>query len=199
MHIPLKLPLSTRFRFLRHANADPGRIDAERPVSQLGKTQIERLRARTLSDNFDLLISSPTRRTRETSQLLLGEKASNMSAVVLTSLQRLDDAHEDQHITTMFEELEHASLATYFGHPLNRWLRVFGFRAANDICQLTHTLGAKSVLVVSHGVLLPAIIHEMFLFDSVEALALKHCFGECGAVDVIVGNTLSSTFATVVN
>jgi phosphohistidine phosphatase len=59
-----------RVYVVRHAKAEQGEPDELRPLAEKGREQVRKLRAELRDVRFDVVLSSPLRRARETAELL---------------------------------------------------------------------------------------------------------------------------------
>lgn len=148
--------------FVRHGNAVPlsaGGSDHERPLSERGRQQARERGGKIGDPSFDLVLLSPTRRTKETA-LYLRERENHVPRTELTLTELFTPKSEDGEVLDdMFARLKYAPLDVYRQEPPAKvgCLRRFGDTAWSAILKKIEETGATSVLVVGHAVLLPQI------------------------------------------
>jgi broad specificity phosphatase PhoE len=189
---------NSRFLFVRHANTDSNPVDTDRTLTEKGHEQIIALRQKLSGVDFDLAIASSAKRTQQAARLILGEDTRNI--VVLEALYRLPDDEGQRLLTAMSDELGYANLRAYLEHRDAETLHRLGRNGSRAIAEaIGEPASGMTVLVVSHAVLLNAVIYYLFSSEEVRNLALEANLGECGAIEVVVGETENDISARIIN
>lgn len=165
---------------LRHAKAEQGPDDALRPLSALGVEQA-RKRRRALGDpRFDIIAASSAARTISTAALV--------SEVVESSVIKFDALYSDttseqgRVLDALFEKLLYAPCSAYYAQEGGEVVREHGVAAWAVVRDLLTKTIIRSMLVVGHAVLLPAMaqvacIGKPVLVEQLGELNLGECEG----------------------
>lgn len=190
---------NSRFVFVRHANTDKNPVDTDRTLTEKGQEQALALHKKLNGVNFDLVITSSVKRTQETARLILGGGDIH-NITPLEALYRLPDAEGERICFAMFKELGYENLRTYLNHRDAETLHRLGKTGSEAIVDaIGESVSGKTVLVVSHAVLLNAFIYHMFSSEAVRSVALEANLGECGAIEVVVGESESDIVVRTIN
>ena len=154
-----------RLTFIRHGKTSPmenGKSDADRELSSEGKEQVlsrkKRLAAAGIKD-FDLVLCSPLHRTLQTARIIMGTNGQVPPLAKVAELAVDTYQHSDL-LTKMWEEIGSQSGLSPFLHHQYGWaLSYYSLWAWNKIGNLVRHSESSNVLVVGHGLLLPAIGH----------------------------------------
>lgn len=189
---------NSRFVFTRHANTDKNPVDTERTLTEKGRAQAVALKEKLNGVKFDSAICSSARRAQETILLVLGDN-SGIPYNCMDVLYQLPDEAGRTSCGVMFKELGYASLREYLKHAEAETLHRFGQCAGASIAELLgESVSGKNVLVVSHAILINAIVYHMFPTEDVRNAALDANLGECGTIEVTVGETESDISVRVI-
>ncbi len=189
---------NSRFVFVRHANTDKNPVDTERTLTEKGRAQAIALKEKLNGIKFDSAICSSVKRAQETILLVLGENP-GIPYLNLDVLYQLPDEAGRNSCGVMFKELGYASLRNYLKHAEAETLHRFGRCAGTSIAELLgDSVSGKNVLIVSHAILINVIVYHMFPAEVVRNLALDANLGECGTIEVTVGNTESDISVRII-
>lgn len=138
--------------FVRHAKADPAKIDSQRMLSEKGREQAAALREKLGAPVFDLVLASSAQRTMSTAAIVAGCEEGQVFPVDL--MYPDPEKPEGKPLDKLFNELGYAPLTTYFTHLGGYLVRQHG----KEVWKLLQGMigDAENVLVVGHAVLLPA-------------------------------------------
>lgn len=141
---------------LRHAKAAKTEADHRyNPLSEEGVLQAKARRKELNSPMFDLVISSPLIRARQTASLIADVPEDS----VLEISTLFYDADPDTHLfDSTFEKIQHADTTTWYASEAGEAYKRIAARAGDDIHKvLEQHSEAKKVLVVGHAIGIPAI------------------------------------------
>ncbi|MBI2097742.1 MAG: phosphoglycerate mutase family protein [Candidatus Vogelbacteria bacterium] len=155
---------------LRHAHSEKtGGFETHRSwqLSEEGRQCAARRREKLGNPTFDLVLHSPLIRARQTAFIVAGLWDSAENVVAVPELFDAATPEEQAVLDKMFEELGHAPLEKYHEHPNADTLIEFAGRAWEAVIwKLRQKLpigGGNKILLVGHGVLLPAIVREWLI------------------------------------
>lgn len=195
-----QLPTNSRLVFVRHANTDKATPDEARQLTDIGRQQAFRTGQKT-GRIFSKVITSSVLRTQQTARLIASDD--DLSLTSLDILYRTPGDVDWAILNKMFAELGNAPLSAY--HLREDWhvLQEFGKAAAEAIlAEVADLENGSDILIVSHAVLTPAFVHELFAGanpaeQSVRDTVYETVLGECGFIEVTIGDTLDDIAITV--
>lgn len=175
-----------RFYFVRHANTNKSPVDMDRTITDVGREQAKVAGQKLAHVHFDQVLASSALRTKQTAEAILGTGCWEIQQ--LDILYHLPDSEGESICNAMFRELGYASLREYYKHANADTLRRLGQTASQVLEGYQGT-----TMVVSHAVLINAIVHEMFDDVQVQNLALDTNMSECGIIEVVVDDNGTTT------
>lgn len=161
-----------RFTFVRHGQTGQAEKNWDRPLTEVGRQQAERLRDLLGGgDQFDLVLHSPTPRTTDMAQIIAGGTDQRIQAVPELYGPEGEDGD------TLFALYAQLGSST----PLRRFLEEddtgaltrFAINGADTVLELVEEFGAENILIVGHAVLLQAIAAAIGGFFSLDDNELR--------------------------
>jgi broad specificity phosphatase PhoE len=155
--------MSIRITFLRHGKADTTLPDHRlHPLSEEGAEQARQRRKMLGNPKYDLVLHSALCRTTKTAMIVAGLEEGD-ETFVIKSLFREDSDPRIAAINKVFDELGHAPLEKY-KERIKEELESLAVEMKADVWNWI--VGAfccgdqiRNVLIVGHGVFLPALCH----------------------------------------
>lgn len=149
--------MSLRITFLRHGNADKNSADHRlHPLSEVGKKQAMARREALGLPNFDLVINSPLRRTKETAMIVAGLDQSAATIAVPALFPEKDHMYAPA-MDKAFEKLGHAPLRDYWAIGAEKAITFCALEAQGMIALIIDKTHSKNILIVGHGMLIQAL------------------------------------------
>ena len=189
-----------------HGNAVetmPGQLDVNRPLSMEGIRQARAIGKEQEGEHFDLVATSPAIRAQETAKFAAG-RVYNVGTIESLGINVEDQTNP---LTIMFNELNYASLGTYFAHQFGDELKAWAMRVLTEIVEMAERAkpsGHAKVFIVGHAVCHPAIawtIGDIFkegVSSGSAFLLRKHMLdmhlGEAEVISLVFGHTALNDF-----
>jgi len=195
-----QLPTNSRLVFVRHANTDKATPDEARQLTETGRHQAFKTGQKT-GRIFSKVITSSVPRTQQTARLIASDD--DLTLTPLDILYRTPGDEAWTILNKMFAELGNAPLSAYHAHEYWHVLQEFGKVAAEAIlAEVADLENGSDILVVSHAVLTPAFVYELFAGanpaeQNVRDTVYETVLGECGFIEVTIGDTLDDITITV--
>lgn len=168
--------------FVRHGNAvkAEGQPDSARKLSTKGHDQARARRSLLGNPEFDLVLFSPTDRTKQTAELVAG----GFEACLAYDVEELftPKGPDGEALDEMFKRLAYSPLSAY--QKEERWdcLERYAQNAWRAILDEIENTGGENILVVGHAVYLPIIGYTATEGTFTELLGCN--MGECGAIQI---------------
>ncbi len=140
---------------VRHAKApkmSPDQPDEDRMVNQAGHDQAKKLAEKLQGFDFDIVLSSPLKRVKQTLAIATNGR------YPVTEVSELNCPPKGSSIDIMFNELGYVPLAKYFEHPFGEHLKEYGRAAFAAVMRNLPETPRQQVLVGGHAVLLNALV-----------------------------------------
>lgn len=197
---------NSTFLFGRHAHTNKkteGGQDIARTLSETGKQQAVALEAKLArSYSINQVITSTAERTIATASIVLRSiRGQRFDSDSIPSLYTLPNKDEAALLDKMFAELGHAPLAKYVEHAHAEVIHKLARGAREDILAiLGDIIDEQEVLIMGHAIVQNALILQMFPPNpDITEIAMKHVLGECGMIEVIVGEDPDDISISVIN
>ena len=169
---------------LRHANAAGGTNDMNRELTALGREQAV-TRGLSLPEKFDLVISSPTMRTRQTAAIVAA--IDDMADIIVCDGLYTPKGSDGEAMNKLFEELGYSPFRKYVNRAADLFCR-YGEGAIKDIHDILNDHpDAGNILIVGHAVLLNSLGQQLNDSQSI----IDYSFGECGGLHFSDNNVVT--------
>ena len=170
-----------RVYFIRHGESEGNiglfRQSSDAPLTEIGKEQAQIVAKRLSNINFDILITSPFKRTLQTSEFISRETGKNFIQSDLfverkrptEQLGKSKDSKEniesERNYLEAFRKGDKYKDGESFGEILKR---------ANDALSFLSSLKEENIIVVTHGMFMRVICACILLKESINP---ESCFG----------------------
>lgn len=144
--------------FIRPGNAErlSDAANAERVLNRKGRDQALSLRAHMGNPSYDLLLSSPSRPSRQTLAVLANMEEDSVRTVAELTINPAS-GELSKRIEALFDELSYDSMAVYLHADDGAAIREYGVATWTRIKTMLSDLRAFRTGVCGHGILLGAI------------------------------------------
>lgn len=170
----------------RHGNVGHAKNDIGRALTDLGEQQAAQTGAKLAGVNFDIVFSSPARRSRETANIIApGNGIIEISELYPTS----------KDLEIMFKELGYAPLRDYLNHKLGKAVWDIGHDAQDRITDAIINMGAHhaenpNILIVSHAIT-ANIVALFFSPRKEDEVCMDSNLGEADVLKIDTSNGVS--------
>lgn len=149
--------------FIRHGNAEKGKVDIARPLNEKGRKQTQARRKKLGGTRFDLAITSPAVRCRQTAEILVEE-----TNTPIVELQELYTAADVEIMWQVYERLVDAPLEAYLESEARELICAYGKSNAAKILAIIERYGKgiQNVLIAGHTPLSQSIGYAITKFPS---------------------------------
>lgn len=140
---------------VRHAKApkiNQTDMDDDRVVNQLGHDQAKKLGLKMQTYDFDVMLSSPLQRVKQTLSIATNGRNPIIEVPELTCA-----VGDGNPIDVMFNELGYVPMSKYLEHSLGDHLKVWGRTALEAVVSKLEVRSCQQVLVGGHAVLQNAL------------------------------------------
>lgn len=177
---------------LRHAQAVEGLDDFLRPLNTLGVEQARKRRETLGNPTFGIIAASPTTRTVSTAALV--SETLESSVIKFDALCSYTTSEQGKTLDALFKKLLYAPCSAYYAEEGGEAVHEHGVAAWAVVLDLLTKTITRSMLLVGHAVLLPAMGQAACTSKPalVEQLG-KLNLGECEGYELTLNDDLEVT------